>query len=75
MLYFRCENLALTIRDCESLVGHGSSVVGAPLRNLAKFVYARGSKISHAGGLMCNLSWTQHSSLEKDNSLNHSGLC
>ena len=37
--YIRCINLALDIRDCVSLVGRGSSVVGAPLRNLAKFVY------------------------------------
>ena len=36
-------------------------------------VYARGSKRSHQSALeMCNLSWTPHSSLEKDNSLNHS---
>ena len=39
MLYFCCKNLALDIRDCVSLVGRGSSVVGAPLRNLGKFVY------------------------------------
>ena len=32
------KNLALNIRDCVSLVGRGSSVVGAPLQNLAKFV-------------------------------------
>ena len=36
-------------------------------------VYARGSKRSHQPALeMCNLSWTKHSNLEKDNSLNHS---
>ena len=36
-------------------------------------VYARGSKRSHQSALeMCNLSWTPHSSIEKDNSLNHS---
>ena len=30
------------------------------------------SKISHQSALeMCKLSWTPHSSLEKDNSLNH----
>ena len=28
MLYFRCKNLALNIRDCVSLVGRGSSVGG-----------------------------------------------
>ena len=47
MLYFTCKILKtwlstlglLNIRDCVSLVGHGSSVVGAPLRNLGKFVY------------------------------------
>ena len=38
MLYFRCKNLALDIRDCVSLVGHGSSVVGDSLRNLGKFI-------------------------------------
>ena len=37
-------------------------------------VRARGSKRSHTGGkcVSCNLSWTPHSNLEKDNSLNHS---
>ena len=36
-------------------------------------VYARGSIISHQSALeMCNLSSAAHSSLEKDNSLNHS---
>ena len=39
MLYFRCKNLALNIRECVSLVGHGSSVVGVQLRNVGKFVY------------------------------------
>ena len=42
-------------------------------RSLLSGVYARGSKRSHQSALeMCNLSWTPHSSLEKDNSLNHS---
>ena len=41
--------------------------------SLLSGVYARGSKRSHQSALeMCNLSWTPHSSLEKDNSLNHS---
>ena len=36
-------------------------------------VYARGSQRSHQSALeMCNLSWTPHSSPEKDYSLNHS---
>ena len=36
-------------------------------------VHVRGSKISHQSALeICNLSWTPHSSLEKDNSLNQS---
>ncbi len=37
-------------------------------------IYAMGSKISHTGGkcIKSNLSWTPHSSQEKDNSLNHS---
>ena len=40
MLYFRCKNLALNIRDCISrFVGCGSSVGLAPLQNLGKFVY------------------------------------
>ena len=42
-------------------------------RSLPFGVYARGSKISHQSALeMYNSSWTPHSSLEKDNSLNHS---
>ena len=41
-------------------------------RSLLSGVYARGSKRSHQSALeMCNLSWTPHSNLEKDNSLNH----
>ena len=32
---FRCKNLALNIIDCVSLLGCGSSVVGAPLVSLA----------------------------------------
>ena len=44
--------------------------------NLLSGVYARGSKRSHQSALeMCNLSWTPHSSLEKDNSLNNSCTC
>ena len=39
MLYFRFKNLAINIGDCVYLVRCGSSVVGAPLRNLGKFVY------------------------------------
>ena len=34
----RCKNLALNIRDCVPPVGRCSSVVGASLRNLGKFV-------------------------------------
>ena len=42
-------------------------------QSLLSVVYARGSKRSHQPTLeMCNLSWTPHSSIEKDNSLNHS---
>ena len=63
--YIRCKNLALNIRESVSLMGRGSSVVGASLRNYGKFVfptllclldetltgvYARGSKRSHTGG-------------------------
>ena len=41
--------------------------------SLLSRVYARGCKRSQQSVLeMCNLSWTPHSSLEKDNSLNHS---
>ena len=41
--------------------------------SLLSGVYARGSKRSYQSTLeMCNLSWTPQSSLEKDNSLNHS---
>ena len=44
--------------------------------SLLSGVYARGSKRSHQSALeMCNLSWTPHSGLEKDNSLNHSCVC
>ena len=42
-------------------------------RSLLSGVYARGSNRSHQSALeMCNLSWTPHSSPEKDNSLNDS---
>ena len=38
--------------------------------SLLSGAYARGSKRSHTEGKY-NLSWTPHSNLEKDNSLNH----
>ena len=42
-------------------------------RSLLSGVYARGSKRSHQSALeKCNLSLSPHSSLVKDNSLNHS---
>ena len=57
-------------RDCLSLSFGGDT---KSRRSLLSGVYARGSKISHQSALeMCNLSWTPHSNLEKDNSLNHS---
>ena len=34
-----CKNLDLNIRDCVSVMEHGSSVVEAPLRKLGKFIY------------------------------------
>ena len=50
-----------------------ANLTGVTVSGLAGLVYARGSKRSHQSALeMCNLSWTPHSSLEKDNSLNHS---
>ena len=68
----RCKNLALNIRDCLSLClsfGRDTKI----RRSLLSGVYARGSKRSHLSALeMCNLPWTPHSSLEKDNALNHS---
>ena len=51
---------------------HGSSVVGAPLRNFSTFVYPHIDwvfRMRHYMHLMCKLSWTRHSSLEKGNSL------
>ena len=66
----RCKNLALYIRDCVSLCLSDETLKSR--WSLLSGVYARGSKISHQSALeMCNL-WTPHSSLEKDNSLNHS---
>ena len=42
-------------------------------RSLLSGVYARGSKRSHQSTMeMRNLSWTPHSSIEKDDSLTHS---
>ena len=55
-------------------VSFGGDTKSCP--SLLSRVYARGSKRSHQSALeMFNLSWTPHSSLEKDNSLNHLGLC
>ena len=39
MSFFWHKNLALNIRDCVSLMGRCSSVVGGPLQNSGKFVY------------------------------------
>ena len=68
----RCRNLALNIRDCLSLCLSEETLIKAvgPFYLVSN---ARGSKRSHQSALeMCNLSWTPHSNLEKDNSLNHS---
>ena len=51
-----CTNLALYIRDCEYLC-----LLDETLKAFGPFYLEK-----------CNLSWTPHSSLEKDNSLNHS---
>ena len=54
-------------------VSFGGDTKSKSRRSLLSGVYARGSKRSHQSALqMCNLSYTPHSSLEKDNSLNHS---
>ena len=74
IITIRCKNLALYIRDCVSLC-LSDETLKAVDQSLLSGVYARGSKRSHQSALeMCNLSWTPHSSLEKDNSLNHSVL-
>ena len=68
--YSRCKNLAPYIRDCESLCLSDETVTAVGPFYLPSGVYARGSKISHTGGKRaCNLLWTPHSNLEKDNSV------
>ena len=67
----RYKNLALYIRDCVSLCLSEKTLKA--VGHLLSGVYARGSKRSHQSVQeMCKFSWTPHSSLEKDNSLNHS---
>ena len=65
-----CKNLALNIRG-----GLSPCLSEETLKAVGPFylVSMPGEvKRSHTGGKMCNVSWTAHSSLEKDNSLNHS---
>ena len=59
----RCKNLAISV----SFGGDTKS-----RRSLPSGVYASRSKDPTHGVILCNLSWTPHSNLEKDNSLNHS---
>ena len=64
----RCKNLALYIRDCESLCLSDQTLTAVGPFYLVsmpgKVKYpTQGVKI------ICNLSWTPHSNLEKDNSL------
>ena len=54
--------MALYIRDCVSLC-----LSDETLKAVDPFYL-----VSIAGEVMCNLSWTPHSSLEKNNSLNRS---
>ena len=66
-----CKNMALYIGDCVSLCLSDETVKAVGPFYLVSM--ARGRKRSHQSALeMCNLLWTPHSSLEKDNSLNHS---
>ena len=63
----RCKNLALYIRDCVS-----QCLSDETLKNVGPFylVSMPGEvKDPTQGVFMCNLSWTPHSNLEKDNSL------
>ena len=61
-----CKNLALYIRDCESLC-----LSDETLKAVGPFylVSMPGEVKDPTQGKMCNLSWTPHSNLEKDNSL------
>ena len=65
-----CKKLALNIRDCESLC-----LSQETLKSVGPFYLVsmpgEEKKIPRRGS-MCNLSWTPHSNIEKDNSLNHS---
>ena len=63
----RCKNLALYIRDCESLCLSSDETLKAvgPYYRLSM----PGEVKDPTQGVMDNLSWTPHSNLEKDNSL------
>ena len=66
----RCENLALYIRDCESLC-----LSDETLKAVGPFylVSMPGEVKDPTQGVNVKpVSWTPHSNLEKDNSLNHS---
>ena len=70
-MIIRCKNLALYIRDCVSLC-----LSDETLKAVGPFyLVSMPGEVKDPTSLhleMCNLSWTPHSSLEKDNSLNHS---
>ena len=73
MLYFRCKNLALHIRDCVSLCLSDETLKAVcpfyPV-SMPGEVKDHTARHTHRPGCMCNLSWTPHSSLENGNSLN-----
>ena len=70
-MIIRCKNLAFYIRDCVSLCLSDETLkADGPFYLVSmpgEVKYPTQSALE-----MCNLSWTPHSSLEKDNSLNHS---
>ena len=71
----RCKNLALYIRDCESLCLSDETLKAVGPFYLVSMPGEVKDPTQGVGLKMCNLSWTPHSNLEKDNSLKKTLLC
>ena len=66
---------ATSLQNCGNSVYPALPVSFKSHRSLLSRVYARGCKRSQQSALeMCNLSWTPHSNLEKDNSLKNTTI-
>ena len=74
MLYFRCKNRTLNFGDCVSMRLSDETLKAVGPSYLVTMKGEVKDPTQAVNTIMCNLSWMPFSSLEKDNSLNHSSV-